>query len=87
MPVGTRVLRLHIVSSIVVPMEMLMTCLVSLASVNIVLGLATRPWKRSVEARMVRQVRAWPGLDAYHADLLSTSEPLCSTDHQVADCC
>ncbi|WP_371621516.1 hypothetical protein OG245_00335 [Streptomyces sp. NBC_01116] len=63
-------------------MEMLMTCLVSLASVNIVLGLATRPWRRSVEARMVRQVRAWPGLDAYHADLLSTPEPLCSTDHQ-----
>ncbi|MFI1676347.1 hypothetical protein [Streptomyces sp. NPDC020607] len=76
-------MRLHIVSSIVVPMEMLMTCLVSLASVNIVLGLATRPWRRSVEARMVRQVRAWPGLDAYHADLLSTSEPLCSTGHQA----
>ncbi|MWA16085.1 hypothetical protein [Streptomyces sp. BA2] len=49
---------------------------------NVVLGLAPRPWRRSVEARMVRQVRAWPGLDAYHADLLSTSEPLCSTDHQ-----
>ncbi|MER5258149.1 hypothetical protein [Streptomyces sp. NPDC002855] len=63
-------------------MEMLMTCLVSLAGVNIVLGLVTRPWRRSVEARTVRQVRAWPGLDAYHADLLSTSEPLCSTDHQ-----
>ncbi|KAB1986050.1 hypothetical protein [Streptomyces triticiradicis] len=63
-------------------MEILTTCLVSLAAVNIVLGLATRQWRRSVEARMVRQVRAWPGLDAYHADLLSTSEPLCSTDHQ-----
>ncbi|MEV7297635.1 hypothetical protein AB0N79_39460 [Streptomyces microflavus] len=63
-------------------MEMLMTCRVSLVSVNIVLGLATRPWRRSVEARMVQQVRAWPGLDAYHADLLSTTEPLCSTDHQ-----
>ncbi|MFD9122864.1 hypothetical protein [Streptomyces bottropensis] len=62
-------------------MGILMTCLISLASVNIVLGLATRQWRRSVEARMVRQVRAWPGLDAYHADLLSTSEPLCATDH------
>ncbi|MFD9304099.1 hypothetical protein ACFWCB_15850 [Streptomyces sp. NPDC060048] len=62
-------------------MGMLMTCLVSLAGVNIVLGL-TRLWRRSVEARMVRQVRAWPGFDAYHAGLLSAAEPLCSTDHQ-----
>lgn len=58
-----------------------MTCLVSLAGVNIALGL-TRLWRKSVEARMVRQVRAWPGLDAYHAELLGAAEPLCSTDHQ-----
>lgn len=58
-----------------------MTCLASLAGVNIVLGL-TRLWRRSVEARMVRQVRVWPGVDAYHAELLSAGEPLCSTDHQ-----
>ncbi|MCX5206369.1 hypothetical protein OG897_33800 [Streptomyces sp. NBC_00237] len=63
-------------------MGMLTTCLVSLAVVNVVLGLATRPWRRWMEARAVRQVRAWPGLDAYHRDLLSTSEPLCATDHQ-----
>src|SRR6476469_1092791 len=63
-------------------MEILITCLVSLITVNIVPGLATRQWRRSVEARTVRQVRAWPGLDAYHADLLSTSEPLCWTDYQ-----
>lgn len=35
-----------------------------------------------MEARTVRQVRAWPGFDAYHAELLSAAEPLCSTDHQ-----
>ncbi|MEU1468755.1 hypothetical protein ABZ434_11090 [Streptomyces sp. NPDC005761] len=62
-------------------MGMLTTCLVSLAGVNIILG-AARWWRRSVESRMVRQVRAWPGLDTYHADLLSAAEPLCSTDHQ-----
>lgn len=48
---------------------------------NIALGL-TRLWRRSVEARTVRQVRAWPGLDAYHAELLGAAEPLCRTDHQ-----
>lgn len=58
-----------------------MTCLVSLAGVNLALGL-DRLWRRSVEARMVRQVRAWPGLDAYHAELLSAAEPLCSAGHQ-----
>ncbi|MFI5801279.1 hypothetical protein [Streptomyces sp. NPDC051561] len=63
-------------------MELLTTCLLSLIAVNLVLGLATRPWRRWMEARTVRQVRAWPGLDAYHADLLSTSEPLCWTGHQ-----
>jgi hypothetical protein len=62
-------------------MGILMTCLASLAGVNIVLGLSWL-WRRSMEARMARQVRAWPGLDAYHADLLSSGEPLCSTDHQ-----
>ncbi|MEU8894117.1 hypothetical protein [Streptomyces sp. NPDC048442] len=62
-------------------MGMLTTCLISLASVNIALGL-TRLWRRSVEARTVRQVRAWTGLDTYHTELLSAAEPLCSTDHQ-----
>lgn len=58
-----------------------MTCLIALAGVNLVLGLARR-WRRSVEARMVRQVRAWPGLDAYHAELLRAAEPLCSTNYR-----
>ncbi|MFF4273435.1 hypothetical protein [Streptomyces sp. NPDC001536] len=49
-----------------------MTCLIALAGVNLVLGPARR-WRRSVEARIVRQVRAWPGLDAYHAELLSAA--------------
>lgn len=60
---------------------MLTTCLVSLAGVNMVLGL-TWLWRRSVEGRMVRQARAWPGLDAYHSALLSVAEPLCRTGHQ-----
>ncbi|MGW1772183.1 hypothetical protein [Streptomyces sp. NPDC002104] len=62
-------------------MGMLTTCLVSLAGVNLALGLV-RLWRRSVEARMVRQVRAWPGFDAYHAELLGSTEPLCWTGHQ-----
>ncbi|MCY0926842.1 hypothetical protein OTB20_11635 [Streptomyces sp. H27-H1] len=43
-------------------MGMLTTCLVSLAGVNLVLGL-TRLWRRAGEARMVRQVRAWAEFD------------------------
>ncbi|MER5758977.1 hypothetical protein [Streptomyces sp. NPDC002082] len=62
-------------------MGMLTTCLVSLVGVNLAFGLL-RLWRRSVEARMVRQVRAWPGLDAYHAELLGAAEPLCVRDHQ-----
>lgn len=62
-------------------MGMLTTCLVSLAGVNLVLGM-TRLWRRAVEARMVRQVRAWAGFDVYHAELLGTAEPLCSSNHQ-----
>lgn len=61
-----------------------MTCLVSLAGVNIVLG-ATRLWRRAFEGRLVRQVQAWPELDVYHAELLSVAEPLCSTGHQPGD--
>ncbi|MCZ4124588.1 hypothetical protein [Streptomyces sp. H39-S7] len=62
-------------------MGILMTGLISLAGVNIVLGVR-RLWRRSLEARMVRQARAWPGLDVYHADLLSAAEPLCSAKYQ-----
>ncbi|MFD5144411.1 hypothetical protein [Streptomyces sp. NPDC058401] len=62
-------------------MGMLTTCLVSLAAVNIAFGLL-RLWRRSVEARIVRQVRALPELDAYHAELLGAAEPLCARNHQ-----
>ncbi|MFF3214824.1 hypothetical protein ACFYYB_29825 [Streptomyces sp. NPDC002886] len=62
-------------------MGLLTTCLVSLAAVNIALALI-RLWRRSVESRMVRQVRALPELDAYHAELLSAAEPLCARDFQ-----
>ncbi|WP_327305560.1 hypothetical protein OG730_20265 [Streptomyces sp. NBC_01298] len=62
-------------------MGLLTTCLVSLAAVNIALGLI-RLWRRSVEARMVRQVRALPVLDAYHAELLGAAAPLCARDFQ-----
>ncbi|WP_407838119.1 hypothetical protein ACE1OC_19775 [Streptomyces sp. DSM 116496] len=62
-------------------MGMVTTCLVSLVGVNLAFGLL-RLWRRSVEARMVRQVRARPGLDAYHAELLGAAEPLCVRDHQ-----
>ncbi|MFE4264266.1 hypothetical protein [Streptomyces sp. NPDC056883] len=62
-------------------MGMLTTCLVSLVGVNLAFGLL-RLWRRSVEARMVRQVRARPELDAYHAELLGAAEPLCARDHQ-----
>jgi hypothetical protein len=62
-------------------MGMLTTCLIALVGVNVVLVLAGLR-RRSVEARMVRQVQAWPGVDTYHAELLSAGEPLCSTDHQ-----
>ncbi|MFE6364892.1 hypothetical protein ACFVP3_33485 [Streptomyces sp. NPDC057806] len=65
-------------------MGILTTCLVSLAAVNVAMWLIRR-WRRSVEARAVRQVRAWPGLDVYHAELLSAGERLCSTDHQPSD--
>jgi hypothetical protein len=65
-------------------MGILTTCLVSLAAVNVAMWLI-RLWRRSVEARAVRQVRAWPGLDVYHAELLSAGERLCSTDHQPRD--
>ncbi|MFJ7270541.1 hypothetical protein ACIQV3_28550 [Streptomyces sp. NPDC099050] len=62
-------------------MGLLTTCLVSLVAVNIALGLL-RLWRRSVEARMIRQVGALPGLDAYHAELLGAAEPLCARDFQ-----
>ncbi len=65
-------------------MGILTTCLVSLAAVNVAMWLI-RLCRRSVEARAVLQVRAWPGLDLYHADLLSAGERLCSTDHQPRD--
>ncbi|MFE2053013.1 hypothetical protein [Streptomyces sp. NPDC059459] len=65
-------------------MGILTTCLVSLAAVNAAM-LLIRCWRRSVEARAVRQVRAWPGLDVYHAQWLSAGERLCSTDHQPSD--
>lgn len=77
----TRLLQDAGASSIVMSMGLLMTGLISLVGVNIVLG-AARLWRRSVEARMVRQVRAWPGFDVYHADLLSAGEPLCVTAYQ-----
>ncbi|GGR01112.1 hypothetical protein GCM10010280_56390 [Streptomyces pilosus] len=66
------------------PMGILTTCLISLAAVNIAMWLI-RSWRRSVEARAVAQVRAWPGLDIYHAELLSSGQRLCSTDHQPGD--
>ncbi|MFI5861130.1 hypothetical protein [Streptomyces sp. NPDC051546] len=62
-------------------MGMLTTCLVSLAAVNTAFGLL-RLWRRSVEARIVRQVRALPERDAYHAELLGAAEPLCARNHQ-----
>ncbi|MER6349319.1 hypothetical protein ACWC10_17495 [Streptomyces sp. NPDC001595] len=65
-------------------MGILTTCLISLAAVNVAMWLI-RLWRRSVEARAVRQVRAWPGLDVYHAELLSSGERLCSTDVQPSD--
>lgn len=63
-------------------MVIVVICLVSLAGVNISLGL-TRLWRGWIEARMVRQVRAWPGLDAYHVELLGTAKPLCRSPRQV----
>lgn len=65
-------------------MGILTTCLVSLAAVNVAMWLI-RLCRRSVEARAVLQVRAWPGLDIYHVELLSAGERLCSTDHQPRD--
>ncbi|MFD7691618.1 hypothetical protein [Streptomyces sp. NPDC059781] len=65
-------------------MGILTTCLVSLTAVNVAMWLI-RLWRRSVEARAVLQVRAWPGLDIYHAELLSAGERLCSTDYQPHD--
>ncbi|MGV9453051.1 hypothetical protein [Streptomyces sp. NPDC003635] len=65
-------------------MEILTTCLLSMAAVNVAMWLI-RLWRRSVETRGVLQVRAWPGLDIYHAELLNAGERLCSTDHQPRD--